>query len=392
MDRATQIDQIKKFFDQIDNNVCTVRDSYALNDAKDYFSSADQLAKEREIIFRDSPVVVGYSDQVRNRGDFFASMDTGVPILVVRSQDGELRGFLNSCTHRGSAVEMEPCGSGRKVFSCPWHGWNYRTDGTLAGVPDSWGFPDLDKQEYCLTSLPVAERHGMVWAVCNPALELDLDEFLGPVDEELQEYNLDEFEIYETNRRELDMNWKLALDTFGEAYHVRFLHKDTGAHLFYSTTITCESFGRHTRMGMALKSLEQLRDVPEEDWNLHAHVLYAYLMYPNIAMSWTAENLAIYRMYPLGDDPSRSVVYTTLLRHPDSTRSEAEWEHNMKFLIDVTEEDFSMAPSAQAALNTGLKQKVVYGTFEAPLIGIHTQFRKALGLEPLSLIEPAGQS
>jgi len=75
---------------------------------------------------------------------------------------------------------MEPYGSGRKVFSCPWHGWNYRTDGTLAGVPDSWGFPDVDKQEY----------------------------------------KLDEFEIYETNRRELDMNWKLALDTFGEAYHV----------------------------------------------------------------------------------------------------------------------------------------------------------------------------
>jgi len=76
MDRATQIDQIKQFFDHIDNNVCTVRDSYALNDAKDYFSSSDRLAKEREIIFRDSPVVVGYSDQVRNRGDFFASMDT----------------------------------------------------------------------------------------------------------------------------------------------------------------------------------------------------------------------------------------------------------------------------------------------------------------------------
>ena len=143
---------------------------------------------------------------------------------------------------------------------------------------------------------------------------------------------------------------------------------------------------------MALKSLEQLREVPEEDWNLHAHVLYAYLMYANIAMSWTAENLAIYRMYPLGDDPSRSVVYTTLLRHPASKRTEAEWEHNMKFLIDVTEGDLSMAPSVQAAVNTGLKEKVVYGTFEAPLIGLHTQFRKVLGLEPLSLTEPTGQS
>lgn len=336
--------------------------------------------------------MVGFSDQVRKPGDFFTVNDTGVPMLVVRSHDGELRAFLNSCTHRGSAVEFDSCGSGRKVFSCPWHGWNYRNDGTLVGIPDPWGFPDLNKQEYGLTSLPVAERHGLVFAIGNPAAVLDLDEFLGPLDGELARYQLDEFEVYATNVRTLDMNWKLAVDTFGEAYHVRYLHRDTGAHLFYSTVITFEPFGRHTRMGMALRSLEKLRQLPEDEWDLTNHVLYAYLLYPNVALSWTSENLAVYRMYPASDDPNRSVVHTSLHRHPSSTRSDAAWDKNMEFLINVTEEDFSMAPSAQAALATGLKDQVVYGSFEAPLIHMHTQYRHALGLEPLEIVEPTAET
>ena len=48
----------------------------------------------------------------------------GVPILLVRGGDGEVRAFVNMCTHRGAQVVDE--GSGRQLrFACPYHAWTF---------------------------------------------------------------------------------------------------------------------------------------------------------------------------------------------------------------------------------------------------------------------------
>ena len=46
----------------------------------------------------------------------------------------KIHSFLNSCRHRGMKVCRYDEGN-TPVFTCPYHGWSYATDGRLVGVP-----------------------------------------------------------------------------------------------------------------------------------------------------------------------------------------------------------------------------------------------------------------
>src|SRR5262249_2223695 len=98
------------------------------------YTDAAYLSLEQRRIFNRAWQLVGRLDQVSEPGAYFTDDVVGEPIVVVRGQDGELRGFHNVCRHRAGPVAQ---GSGRcKNFQCGYHGWTYATDGRLIGVPD----------------------------------------------------------------------------------------------------------------------------------------------------------------------------------------------------------------------------------------------------------------
>src|SRR4026209_1480322 len=87
----------------------------------DWYSDPAVLRLERERIFRRTWQYAGRTDQAAETGAFFTCDLGGIPIVVVRDEEGGLRAFLNVCRHRGSLV----CeGSGvRKTLPCPYHAW-----------------------------------------------------------------------------------------------------------------------------------------------------------------------------------------------------------------------------------------------------------------------------
>ena len=111
---------------------------------EEYF---DPVRYEREVavLFRNHPVVVGFSAQLRKPGDFVTNNDTGQPILVTRGTDGKLRAFLNVCRHRSATVEQKPCGANKRAFVCPYHGWSYDLTGRLIGITDGAWFGEIDR-------------------------------------------------------------------------------------------------------------------------------------------------------------------------------------------------------------------------------------------------------
>ena len=64
------------------------------NPAEDY-TSLDQFALEQQRLFRERPIVACLSVDVAEPGAFVATDCGGVPIAVVRSEDGQLRAFVN---------------------------------------------------------------------------------------------------------------------------------------------------------------------------------------------------------------------------------------------------------------------------------------------------------
>src|SRR5918911_3867299 len=104
----------------------------------------ERWALEMERIFRRVPLPLALSCELRAPGAYRALDAVGVPVLVVRGDDGVVRAFVNSCRHRGSLVVGDGCGTARR-FTCPYHAWSYDRSGCLAGIYSEESFGDVDK-------------------------------------------------------------------------------------------------------------------------------------------------------------------------------------------------------------------------------------------------------
>ena len=105
---------------------------------------------EQQHLWTNTWVIAGRVEDVAEPGDYFVFKDLGVPLLIVRGTDGEIRCFYNTCQHRGAPVVRDDAGSSRRL-RCQYHSWTYEIDGgTLVAVPDERDFVNLDWEQRCL--------------------------------------------------------------------------------------------------------------------------------------------------------------------------------------------------------------------------------------------------
>ena len=75
------------------------------------------------------------------------------------------------------------------------------------------------------------------------------------------------------------------IDTFLETYHIRVLHPETLDWLIHSNVGTFEAFGRNSRSIYVRRSVEELRSVPESDWDLVHHTAIVLRALPELPSS-----------------------------------------------------------------------------------------------------------
>ena len=102
--------------------------------SREIFVNDAIYAQEQERLFARAWLFVGHESQIPNPGDFFVSGMGEESVILCRDRAGEIHVFLNSCRHRGMKVCRYDEGN-TPVFTCPYHGWSYGTDGKLVGVP-----------------------------------------------------------------------------------------------------------------------------------------------------------------------------------------------------------------------------------------------------------------
>ena len=125
-----------------------------------YFSPAT-YEEERTRIFASTWQLAGHVHQVANPGDYFTFDLVGEPLLIVRGDDGVLRGFYNVCRHR-AGNPASGCGN-RKLFRCGYHGWTYSLDGALLVTPEFEGVEDFDPREFGLAPVRVEQWFNLIF-------------------------------------------------------------------------------------------------------------------------------------------------------------------------------------------------------------------------------------
>jgi len=159
MKTEVQHQLMRKVFAHLDAGTTDLTDSIYRNPVANYTNS-EVLAAEIKHLFRELPLLMGFSCLLPTPGSYITDERSGVPILMARGMDGQVRAFLNVCRHRGSRV-AEGAGC-KRVFICPYHSWTYDLEGKLKGIPDGRNFPDIALEEHGLVPLPAAEHNGML--------------------------------------------------------------------------------------------------------------------------------------------------------------------------------------------------------------------------------------
>jgi phenylpropionate dioxygenase-like ring-hydroxylating dioxygenase large terminal subunit len=186
--------------------------------------------QELSRVFARSWLFVGHETEVPSKGDYVVRGMAQDGVIMARGEDLRVRVFLNQCRHRGMQVCRAELGNASH-FRCPYHGWIYKNDGRLAGVPlarDVYG-SNLDIKDIGLREPRVGTYRGLVFA-CWDDEAPSLDEYLGDarwyLDLLFGRTDAGLEVIGPPQRWVADMNWKLGADNFtGDGYHVWTLHR-----------------------------------------------------------------------------------------------------------------------------------------------------------------------
>jgi phenylpropionate dioxygenase-like ring-hydroxylating dioxygenase large terminal subunit len=373
------IAEARKLLGHLDKRTTAMADDIYRNPVADY-TCETQAARERELFFRKGAFNVGLSALLPNPGDWMTHDYSGVPILLVRGQDGKLGAFLNVCRHRGARL-AEGHGSGERDFRCPYHGWCYGLDGTLIARPDERSFATAERTTHGLTRLPVAEKYGLIWVSPDPDGHFDVDELLVGLDVDLAAFRLDTYHHYQTRVMHRKMNWKLGVDTFGETYHLQHLHPNTVDPLFYSNRCTFDAFGPNHRMVAARRTLDSLRGLPEDQWDVLDNTVILCVLFPNTVFTFQRDHVETWHFFP-GDRVDETVLYLSLyVPVPvDNPKSKDHWDRNVDILMRTVEmEDFPTCEGMQRGFGSGAQDSIVFGRNEPALQHFHKSVRAALG-------------
>ena len=355
------------------------------------YASPDLLAREWDVFFRNHPQVIGMTGDLPGPGTFIACEDFGVPVLATRDDQGRFRAFVNVCRHRNVVVEEEAKGK-RRRFMCPFHGWTYSNEGELVSVPKENHFGKVDKSCHGLVPLPAVERYGLLWVHPQPEGELDVDTLLGGLSPEFDAWNWDQLVRFGEDTYDMRLNWKLAMDTFGETYHFPTLHRNTLAADFHGNIQAYDTFGRNHRMTLVMKSIDQMRHEPEEKWDIRQCALPAYYLFPAVQVLAVPFGVVLVRAYPDPKDPAHHVSRITFYARPDALETYPEVvKIAVRNFVDVIrDEDYMAAARSQRGADSGMIEYSIFGRNEPALHHYHNTYREALGMELLPLLPEAG--
>ncbi|HEX4108604.1 MAG TPA: SRPBCC family protein [Solirubrobacteraceae bacterium] len=391
MRHETQVQLLRRFFEMRREHTTTLgADPYV--ESASVYTDPERARLELERIFRRRPLLVALSSDLPDIGSYSAIDCAGLPALLVRSEDGLVRGFVNICRHRGGRVAS---GQGRtdRALKCPYHSWAYDLDGMLLGQPLArHGFDGLDRCEFGLLPLSVAERYGLVYLSAEAERAIDVEAELHGLGPELGEFALDDYVPFAQRSGVFDANWKLLYDTFLESYHIFSLHRDSIAGQLLSTPLVSDLFGPHGRAAVMTRDVGGLLEREEADWDLRRHCTVVYTIYPSMLLNFPSSgHLDRWEIYPEPGSPDRARATFTLYAPKARLHETAFWEANVAFTERVVfGEDFAQQQDIHRSLRCGRLPGVVFGRNEPVLTHHHVVTEAAL--QDASLPAAAGRS
>lgn len=367
MNHADRIGDVAEIMlDYVENNRTHITDQVMRVPSSSYIDPNQWLA-EMELVFKRVPLMLAFTAELPQPGDYKAMDAAGLPVLINRDKAGKTHAFLNVCAHRAAPVANEGHGNCAR-FTCKYHGWTYGLDGKLIGISEASKFGEVNKSEMGLRELPCEERAGMIFVCLTPNAPIDLDRHFQGF---LRDFEALDFGNWSyLGSREIEgANWKIAFDGYLEGYHFSSLHPET---IYPRTPSNCmhyEGFGPNIRIGFPQRRIaEALRPIPRPQWGEQENNGFDFvrIFFPNVSIFIAPEITQIAQLFP-GPTPDRNRTVLNYLRRdaPRDDADRANLEAMMTFFRDITyNEDYLIGLEVQKGLESGAHDELVFGRNE----------------------------
>ena len=187
----------------------------------DRYLSREFHELEVEHVWRKTWQMVCRETELANPGDTQVYEITRHSVIVTRLENGDLAAHRNVCLHRGRQLVDENCN--KRVFTCPYHAFTWKLDGSFKGAPCQWDFDHIDPDDFALPKVQVDSWGG--WVFINMDLSAPaLHEYLGIIPEHFKRWKPEQRYKMVHVQKVIPCNWKVGWEAFIESYHAVATH------------------------------------------------------------------------------------------------------------------------------------------------------------------------
>ncbi len=309
----------------------------------DLYTSEQVFNLEQSKIFECHWQLVAHQSQLAQSGDFVVGKIGRVPVIVLRDESGELKGFHNVCRHRAGPLATENGNS--KVLRCKYHGWTYRLDGQLKSAPEMQSTPNFDVCQHKLPEVHIAQWQGFIFASIKPP-KMNIDSLLQGISQHIQPIDLTQLSFSHRDQYIVDCNWKIYMDNYLEGYHLPHVHPGLNKLLDYRQYKT----ELHEWFSYQYSPLDNA-DNNQADIYYGEGCAHYYCVYPNMMLNILPGRLQTNLIVPLSKSKTK-ILFDYYYANQQSKQTQELIKQDQEFSDEVQQEDIDICEQVQVGLDS----------------------------------------
>ena len=271
----------------------------------------DFLAFERARLFEAGWACLGFGKDVPHPGDVVPRSLLGLPLILLRNGQGEIRVFHNVCSHRGVELVAEPCHV-TGALRCPYHSWAYDLEGRLKATPFIGGpgvnrCEGFDKSAHGLKPVRSAVWFDMVFVNVDGKAP-DFSDYIAPLQ---QRWNMFDGSLIRhsgadsSTTFDVKCNWKLAVENYCEADHLPWVHPGLNSYSKLEDHYNINEWDSFAGQGSRVyrpsltETGRELPNFPDLPTQFRGGAEYAAL-FPNVLLGIHQDHFFAMRLEPVG--------------------------------------------------------------------------------------------
>jgi phenylpropionate dioxygenase-like ring-hydroxylating dioxygenase large terminal subunit len=319
-----------------------------------HYTDPAMFRTEAQALLMSTWAGLAVTADVPEPGDAVPMDFLGMPLLLIRDKDGDVRVFQNICRHRGMVLVTEP----RKIegaIRCPYHSWCYSTKGKLVSTPHVGGPGHNTHEAIKKDDLGLVEMPSHVW---REVVFINVDGTAPPFEEVhadlLERWKEHDVPLYHggadsTFMLDVGTNWKLAVENYCESYHLPWVHPGLNSYSRLEDHYNIEVPGQYSGQGTLV--YRQLRGVNEEvfpdfpglseKWDEGGEYV---ALYPNVLLGVQRDHAFAIILEPMAHDRTREHIH---LFYATPQTDEGMRAKNATLWKTVFEEDIGVCEGMQ---------------------------------------------